>query len=70
MVSASHNPPEDNGIKLFAASGAKLSRVLLFNADLTGASFRGAVIDHCDFSGARLDGCDFTDAVILETDLP
>lgn len=26
MVSASHNPPEDNGIKLFAASGAKLSR--------------------------------------------
>ena len=26
MVSASHNPPEDNGIKLFGPSGAKLSR--------------------------------------------
>ena len=26
MVSASHNPPEDNGIKVFGPSGAKLSR--------------------------------------------
>ena len=26
MVSASHNPPDDNGIKIFGASGAKLSR--------------------------------------------
>lgn len=28
MVSASHNPPEDNGIKLFAGSGAKLNKQL------------------------------------------
>jgi phosphoglucosamine mutase len=27
MVSASHNPPEDNGIKLFGSTGAKLSRL-------------------------------------------
>ncbi|NEQ26216.1 MAG: phosphoglucosamine mutase, partial [Microcoleus sp. SIO2G3] len=28
MISASHNPPEDNGIKFFGADGAKLSIVL------------------------------------------
>ncbi len=28
MISASHNPPEDNGIKFFAANGAKLSTQL------------------------------------------
>lgn len=27
MVSASHNPPQDNGIKVFGSSGAKLARV-------------------------------------------
>ncbi|MBW4562686.1 MAG: phosphoglucosamine mutase [Mojavia pulchra JT2-VF2] len=28
MISASHNPPEDNGIKIFGADGAKLSPAL------------------------------------------
>jgi phosphoglucosamine mutase len=28
MISASHNPPEDNGIKIFGADGLKLSQVL------------------------------------------
>lgn len=28
MISASHNPPEDNGIKIFGADGAKLSQAL------------------------------------------
>jgi phosphoglucosamine mutase len=28
MISASHNPPEDNGIKIFGADGGKLSKML------------------------------------------
>lgn len=28
MISASHNPPEDNGIKIFGSNGAKLSQPL------------------------------------------
>ena len=28
MISASHNPPEDNGIKLFGANGTKLSTLV------------------------------------------
>lgn len=28
MISASHNPPEDNGIKVFGSDGAKLSQLL------------------------------------------
>ena len=28
MISASHNPPEDNGIKIFGASGGKLAQAL------------------------------------------
>lgn len=28
MISASHNPPEDNGIKIFGAEGTKLSKTL------------------------------------------
>jgi len=28
MISASHNPPEDNGIKIFGSDGAKVSQIL------------------------------------------
>lgn len=35
MISASHNPPEDNGIKFFAANGAKLSTTLQATIEAT-----------------------------------
>ena len=35
MVSASHNPPEDNGIKFFTADGTKLNRTLQAQIELT-----------------------------------
>lgn len=42
MISASHNPPEDNGIKFFGADGAKLSSTLQEQIE---AAIRG----HADF---------------------
>jgi phosphoglucosamine mutase len=48
MVSASHNPPEDNGIKVFGADGAKLSLVLQQQVE---AILRGQDAD----SGADLE---------------
>lgn len=44
MVSASHNPPEDNGIKVFAADGVKLSseQQALIEAGLRGEGIGGA----------------------------
>ena len=38
MISASHNPPEDNGIKFFGADGSKLSQTL---QDAIEAALRG-----------------------------
>ncbi len=35
MVSASHNPPEDNGIKFFTADGTKLNKALQAQIELT-----------------------------------
>lgn len=43
MISASHNPPEDNGIKFFGADGSKLSQTL---QDAIEAALRG----HPDFT--------------------
>ncbi|MEA5552371.1 phosphoglucosamine mutase [Anabaena cylindrica UHCC 0172] len=49
MISASHNPPEDNGIKIFGANGAKLSPRLQaeIEAGLRGKISSGAVVDKC-----------------------
>ncbi|NHC36170.1 phosphoglucosamine mutase [Scytonema millei] len=41
MISASHNPPEDNGIKIFGSDGAKLSQPL---QEAIEAGIRGKVV--------------------------
>jgi phosphoglucosamine mutase len=43
MISASHNPPEDNGIKIFGADGAKLSPALQAEIE---AGLRGKIPTH------------------------
>jgi phosphoglucosamine mutase len=47
MISASHNPPEDNGIKFFDADGTKLSKDLqkAIEAGIRGQSEAGATPD-------------------------
>ena len=55
MVSASHNPPADNGIKLFAAGGSKLARQ---QQELIEAGLRGelpAASNRCGSSHQRSD---------------
>ncbi len=42
MISASHNPPEDNGIKIFGGNGAKLSQALQAEIE---AGLRGKISD-------------------------
>ncbi len=41
MISASHNPPEDNGIKIFSGNGAKLSQTLQAEIE---AGLRGNIL--------------------------
>ncbi|MGD1918347.1 MAG: phosphoglucosamine mutase [Pleurocapsa sp.] len=43
MISASHNPPEDNGIKLFGANGTKLSTLVQAQIE---AGIRGQLENH------------------------
>ncbi len=55
MVSASHNPPEDNGIKVFGASGNKVSpeRQLAIEAGLCGTSESGTELAASGFTHHR-----------------
>ncbi|KAB8330643.1 phosphoglucosamine mutase [Scytonema tolypothrichoides VB-61278] len=55
MISASHNPPEDNGIKIFGADGMKLSQALQMEIE---AGLRGVGSANCSDCGryySRLD---------------
>lgn len=49
MISASHNPPEDNGIKIFGADGIKLSKGLQqeIEAGLRGEASPAVSISNC-----------------------
>jgi phosphoglucosamine mutase len=49
MISASHNPPEDNGIKIFGADGIKLSKALQqeIEAGLRGQASPAVSISNC-----------------------
>ena len=49
MISASHNPPEDNGIKIFGADGAKLSKTLqaAIEAGLRGETSVPGGVNNC-----------------------
>lgn len=49
MISASHNPPEDNGIKVFGENGTKLAKVLQSEIEggLRGISAPVATVSNC-----------------------
>lgn len=55
MISASHNPPEDNGIKIFGENGAKLSKGLQaeIEAGLRGLAAPVAIKSDCGRHFAR-----------------
>ena len=60
MVSASHNPPEDNGIKVFGADGSKLGSALQSRIE---AGLRGEVptSSHGQAFGVSHQRCDLLD---------
>ncbi len=49
MISASHNPPEDNGIKIFGATGTKLPQLLqaAIEAGLRGKAILPGIVSNC-----------------------
>ncbi|BAY35759.1 phosphoglucosamine mutase [Nostoc sp. NIES-2111] len=57
MISASHNPPEDNGIKIFGANGGKLSQALQAEIEdgLRGNLPVPAILGNCGRHYSRLE---------------
>lgn len=55
MISASHNPPEDNGIKIFGANGMKLSQGLQTEIEAGLRGVGSADCSHCGRHYSRLD---------------
>ncbi|MDY6901547.1 MAG: phosphoglucosamine mutase, partial [Cyanobacteriota bacterium] len=57
MISASHNPPEDNGIKIFGSNGIKLSKDLQkeIEAGLRGQASPAVSISNCGRHYSRPD---------------
>ncbi|MBW4633143.1 MAG: phosphoglucosamine mutase [Iphinoe sp. HA4291-MV1] len=55
MISASHNPPEDNGIKIFGADGMKLSQKLQTEIEAGLRGVGSANCSHCGRYYSRLD---------------
>ncbi|NJM71880.1 MAG: phosphoglucosamine mutase [Scytonema sp. RU_4_4] len=55
MISASHNPPEDNGIKIFGEDGMKLSQGLQTEIEAGVRGVTSANCNHCGRYYSRLD---------------
>ncbi|MCC5665880.1 phosphoglucosamine mutase [Nostoc sp. CHAB 5784] len=57
MISASHNPPEDNGIKIFGANGGKLPQILQaeIEAGLRGKISPIATVSNCGRHYSRFE---------------
>ncbi|BCL37183.1 phosphoglucosamine mutase [Nostoc sp. MS1] len=57
MISASHNPPEDNGIKIFSANGGKLAQALQAEIEdgLRGNLPVPAILGNCGRHYSRLE---------------
>lgn len=64
MISASHNPPEDNGIKFFAANGAKLSTVLQAQIE---AALRGTSVAQLGLINSTVRGQHYHRPELVQT---